>query len=231
MKDTYLGVIVARKGSKGIKNKNYLLIDKKKNKRLIDYTFSVATNAKSLDAIVLTTNDKSIIRRSNLYNLTMVIKRSEKLSGDSIKTVDVVIDAVNKFKKNFFLPNNIVLLQPTSPLRKTKHIEESIKMFKKNKKKFNSLVSVTEYEGVHPLKLKKISKNKIVPFVRGSDSELPRQKLKKLYFLNGLVYIIKTKNLLKNKTFFDNCFPYFVSKKFSLNLDSIEDLRQLKQKI
>lgn len=231
MKDTYVGIIVARKGSKGIKNKNYLLLDKKKNLRLVDYTFLSATNCKSLSAVVLTTNDERIIKRAKSYNIQMIIKRSERLSGDNVKTVSVVIDAIKKFEKKFFLPENIVLLQPTSPLRKIKHIKGSIELFKNKKKYINSLVSVSEYEGIHPDKLKKIKKNRIFPFSNRSNSELPRQNLKKLYCLNGLIYIVKTKIILKKKTFFDNCLPYFVKKKFSINIDGIEDLKKLKKKI
>ena len=134
MKNSFLGVIVARKGSKGIKNKNFLLVNKKKNKRVIDYTLLAAKQSKKLNSILLTSNDERILKRAKKYDLDMLVKRTLNLSKDKTKTVASVIDAVKRFTKKFYKPEYIVLLQPTSPLRKTKHIDESINFFLKNKK-------------------------------------------------------------------------------------------------
>ncbi len=229
MKNSFLGVIVARKGSKGIKNKNFLLINKKKNKRIIDYTIQAAKKSKKLNSILLTSNDERILKRAKKYNLDLIIKRSLNLSKDNTKSVDTVIDAVKKFTKKFYKPEYIVLLQPTSPLRKTKHIDESINFFYKNKKKCNSLVSVSEYNGIHPFKLKKIVNNFIQPLIDNTDSEKPRQIMPKVYKLNGLIYIIKTDVLINRKTFFNRCIPFFIEKRFSLNLDNYEDLKELRK--
>ena len=229
MKNNYLGIIVARKGSKGIKNKNFLIINKKENKRVIDYTLESAKQAHKLNSVILSSNDERILNRAKKYDLDMIIKRSSKLSNDNSKTVDAVIDAVKKFEKKFYKPKFIVLLQPTSPLRKSKHIDESINFFNKNNMKYNSLVSVSEYNGTHPFKLKKIVKNYIKPFIDKADSEKPRQSMPKVYKLNGLIYIIKTDVLIKKKTFFNLCVPYFIKEKYSLNLDNYEDLAKLKK--
>jgi CMP-N,N'-diacetyllegionaminic acid synthase len=102
MKNNYLGVIVARKGSKGIKNKNFLLINKKDNKRIIDYTLESAKQAHKLNSVILSSNDERIINRAKKHDLDMIIKRSSKLSDDNSKTVDAVIDAVKKFEKKFY---------------------------------------------------------------------------------------------------------------------------------
>ena len=51
----------------------------------------------------------------------------------------------------------------------------------------------------------------------------------KVYKLNGLIYIIKTDVLIKKKTFFNLCVPYFIKEKYSLNLDNYEDLAKLKK--
>jgi CMP-N-acetylneuraminic acid synthetase len=231
MKNSYLGIIVARKGSKGIKNKNFLLINKKENKRVIDYTLQSAKQSRKLNSIILSSNDERILNIAKKYDLDMLIRRSSKLSDDKSKTVDAVIDAVRKFEKKFYKPKFVVLLQPTSPLRKSKHIDESINFFNKNNKKYNSLVSVSEYHGTHPFKLKKIVKNYIKPFIDKTDSEKPRQSMPKVYKLNGLIYIIKSAILIKKKTFFNLCVPYFIEEKYSLNLDNYEDLAKLKKNI
>ncbi len=229
MKNSFLGVIVARKGSKGIKNKNFLLVNKKKNKRVIDYTLLAAKQSKKLNSILLTSNDERILKRAKKYDLDMLVKRTLNLSKDKTKTVASVIDALKRFTKKFYKPEYIVLLQPTSPLRKTKHIDESINFFLKNKKKCNGLVSVSEYNGTHPFKLKKIINNFVRPLVNNTDSEKPRQFMPKVYKLNGLIYIIKTDVLLKGRTFFNRCIPFFIEKRYSLNLDNYRDLKELRK--
>ena len=231
MKNSYLGIVVARKGSKGIKNKNFLLVNKKKNKRIIDYTLLAAKRSIKLNSILLTSNDERILKVAKKYDLDMIVKRRSSLSKDNSKTVDAVIDALNRFTKKFYKPENIVLLQPTSPLRKTRHIDQSINFFNKNKKKCNSLVSVSEYDGIHPFKLKKIVNNFVEPFINNADSEKPRQIMPKVFKLNGLIYIIKSDVLLKRRTFFDRCIPFLIDKRFSLNLDNYYDLVELKKKL
>lgn len=219
-----LGIIPARKGSKGIINKNFRLV--KKNKRLIDYTLIAAKKSKLINKIVLTTDDERIIKHSKKYKIDYIFKRNKKLSTDHIKTSSVVINTLNRIKD--FKADLIILLQPTSPLRNSFHIDESIRLFCKNYKKYNSLVSVSLLQESHPFKLKKIQKGFLIPFLRGTNSEVPRQKLKKVYKLNGGIYLIKKNTFNKKKTFFDKTMPYVMDKKYSLNIDTYDDFEQLK---
>jgi CMP-N,N'-diacetyllegionaminic acid synthase len=220
-----LGIIPARKGSKGIPNKNFVKI--RNNKRLIDYTIIAAKKSKLLTKIALTTDDDRIINHSKKYKIDFMIKRQKKYSTDYIKSIDVVYDVLKKIKN--YEADLIMLLQPTSPLRKSSHIDESIELLYKKYNKYNSLVSVSLLEEPHPYKLKKIKKNFLVPFIKNTSSEIPRQKLDKVYKLNGAIYLIK-KNILKDrKTFFNKTMPYIMSDKYSLNIDTVNDLKLLKK--
>ncbi len=185
-----LGVIPARKGSKGVPNKNFIKVYK--NKRLIDYTLIAAKKSKLISKIAITTDDTRIIKHSKKYKLDYVIKRQKKYSTDYIKSIDVVFDVLKKVKN--FEPDLIILLQPTSPLRKSQHIDESIELLIRKYKKYNSLVSVSILEEPHPFKVKKITNNYLVPFIKNKSSEIPRQKLDKVYKLNGSIYLIKKKS-------------------------------------
>lgn len=220
-----LGIILARKGSKGIPNKNFVKI--RNNKRLIDYTIIAAKKSKLLTKIALTTDDDRIINHSKKYKLDFTIKRQKKYSTDYIKSIDVVYDVLKKIKN--YDADLIMLLQPTSPLRKSSHIDESIELLYKKYKKYNSLVSVSLLEEPHPYKLKKIKKNFLVPFIKNTSSEIPRQKLDKVYKLNGAIYLIKKNILEGRKTFFNKTMPYIMSDKFSLNIDTVNDLKFFKK--
>ena len=218
-----LGIIPARKGSKGIKNKNF---KKVKKRRLIDYTFIEAKKSKYISKIVLTTDDPRIIQHSKKYKIDYIIKRKKTISKDNSKTNLAILDILEKIKN--FNPDLLILLQPTSPLRKSKHIDEALKIFCKNSKKYNSLVSVTKLEEPHPYKLKKIKNNYLLPFLNGKDSEMPRQKMEKIFKLNGAIYIVKKDIFLKKKTFLDKTLPYIMDEKFSLNIDIELDFKYLK---
>lgn len=219
-----LGIIPARKGSIGIRNKNFVRVN---DKRLIDYTMLAAKKSKLLTKIVLSTDDDRIIKLSKKYKFDFTIKREKKYSTDYAKSIDVALDVLRKIKN--FNADLIMLLQPTSPLRKSSHIDDSIKLFCKNYKKYNSLVSVCFLEEPHPYKLKKIKNKFLVPFIKNSNSEIPRQKLDKVYKLNGSIYLIKKKILENKKTFFHKTLPYIMEEKFSLNIDTINDLNALKK--
>lgn len=217
-----LAIIPARKNSKGVKNKNFKIVNKKK--RLIDYTIIEAKKSKYISKIALTTDDIKIINHSKKYNLDYLINRKKKLANDNTSSSLVVSDVLNKIKN--FDADYILLLQPTSPLRKSIHIDEAIKKLHKNQKKYNSLVSICRLEDPHPFKLKKIQKKYLVPFLKGKRSEIPRQNLKKVYRLNGAIYLIKRNTFIKKKSFFDKTLPFIMNENFSLNIDTNLDFKR-----
>ena len=221
-----LGIITARKGSKGVPNKNFKII--KNKKRLIDYTIMESKKSKYISKIAVSTDDDRIISHIKKYKIDYIIKRKKNLSTNSSKSIDVVIDVIKRLK-NLEL-DLVILLQPTSPLRKSFHIDNAIKLLCKKYKKYDSLVSISSIEEPHPLKLKKIEKGYLESFIKGSNSEIPRQSLKKIYKLNGAIYLIKKKTLMKKKTFFSKTLPFKMDQKYSLNIDTMSDLKTLQNR-
>ena len=225
-RNSFLGIIVARKGSKSIKNKNLFKI---MGKPLIEYTLDEAVKSRLLSDLVISTDDTKILKIAKKYQIKHFGKRSKNLSNDTAKTIDVIIDVIKKLKKN--IPEFIVLLQPTSPLRKKKHIDESIRQMMKFRNKFDSLVSITRIDEPHPHKIKKIINGKVISFINGTNSEIPRQKLPKAYKLNGLIYICKTKILLNKKTLLYNTLPYVSKDSNIVNIDTLDDIEIFKMKL
>lgn len=115
----------------------------------------------------------------------------------------------------------LVLLQPTSPIRKPKDIENMINLLKE--KNADACVSVTQFEEPHPFKLKSIDNDGYVKsFIDGTTSEVPRQSLPKAYALNGAIYITKIETILNEKTFLpQKTVPYIMDT--NINIDSEED--------
>ncbi len=206
-----LGVIPARAGSKGIPKKNIKLLH---GKPLVAYTIEAAI-ASNLDRVVVTTDCEEIAKISKICGAE-VMMRSDDLSKDTTPTLPVIQDVIEKLQ---FECEAVVTLQPTSPLRTYKHINEALDLFK-NSKDANSLVSVVEVpHNFMPEKLMRANGDYLV----GSNDIKRRQELDVIYARNGAaIYITKMINI--NKYIFGGLVvPYHMSKINSLDIDDIED--------
>ena len=91
----FLGLIPARAGSKGVKNKNTVLI---KNKKLIEYTFDAGIKSKLLKKIIVSTNCKKVMNLKKKYKNIKFLQRSEYLSRDNSSIFDVIKDTIQREK-------------------------------------------------------------------------------------------------------------------------------------
>ena len=219
-----IALIPARNGSIGIKNKNIVYL---KNKHLIEYSFLEATKSKLINKVFLSTNDHRVIKIKKKYKKIEIILRNKQLSNSSALLQDVLCDSILTIKKNLNLKNfNLILLQPTSPLRKVKDINNAILLFKKDKKS-KTLASVSTPIN-HPYEFLYYENHKLKKLIN-SKKNTNRQNLKKFFFVNGNIYILDANEFLKKKIFIDKNTKIFkMDKKFSLELDDYDDLKMMK---
>ena len=124
-----LGLIGARGGSKGIPRKN--LVDLAGHP-LIYYTFTEALKSESLDRVVLTTDDAEIAELARTCGVEVPFLRPEHLASDTASLADAIEHAVEWLREHDgYVPDALLLLQPTSPLRQAKHIDEAIALFER----------------------------------------------------------------------------------------------------
>ncbi len=228
IKKKFLAIIPARGGSKSIKNKNLFLINKKP---LIFYTIRSALKSKYLTTTVLSTDSKIIARYvKNFPKIKIPFLRPKKLSGDRVLTLPVLKYTLLRYEKLMNVKYDfVVLLQPTSPLRSAKDIDNSISLL--IKKKTDSLISVTSVEANHPLRMKIILKNKrLANYVKQKsfDNMKPRQTLPKVYIRNGAIYIMSRELLMKNKISNKKTIAYYMDQSSSINIDDYKDIILLK---
>ena len=141
-KEINLALIAAREGSKGVKNKNLLNI---KNKPITKIAVDIATKLKKIDNVILSSDSKKILNTVPNCEKLIKLKRKKKLSQDSTPMMPVMQDAIKNFEKFFkykYQVKNLVIIDPTSPLRNSSDINKAIALFKK--KKPDLLVSVHE---------------------------------------------------------------------------------------
>ena len=131
---------------------------------------------------------------------------------------------VTFFKKQGDDFDYIVLIQPTSPLRKKGDIDRAIEKLIKNADQADSLVSLGESNAGHPAYAKKILGLWMTPYVKGFKKVTRRQDLDKAYFPCGSIYISKTEKLLKTKTFYQKrAIPFLLERWQYFEIDDIFD--------
>jgi CMP-N-acetylneuraminic acid synthetase len=191
----YLGIIPARLGSKRIYQKNLKILN---GKPLVEWTLDAAAKSITLDALYISSDSQEIIELATKeYDADCFGPRPSDLALDTTSTFDVVADIISLYQRSGQEIQNIVLLQPTSPLRTTKHIEEAIQLFEKYGK--IPLQSYSESE-CPPQWIFKLDLNGCPIRVEDSN-KLRSQDLGKYFRINGAIYIIPTQTLLATKTF------------------------------
>ncbi len=213
---SFIGIVPARGGSKRLPNKNLLYLA---GKPLIAWTLEAALKSKYLDHIVVSSDKDEILKVARDYGVETV-KRPKELATDSAKTVDVVRHVLESIKKEY---NYIVLLQPTSPLRTERHIDESIEFL--ISKNADAVISVCETE-YPPLWCNTLPEDlSMENFIRKEIIGTRSQDLPKYYRLNGAIYICKSDELIKQKTFFlnKNIYAYIMDRKSSIDIDDETD--------
>ena len=222
MEKKILAVIPARGNSKGIKKKNIVKI---LGKPLIYYTIKEAKKSKFISDLVLSTDSKEIKKIAEKFGVAVPFLRPRNLSSDFIPSLPVIKHATNFMERVKGLKYDyILMLQPTSPLRNCKDIDNSIK--KIITRKCHSVISIVNVGGNHPFRMKVIKKGKLKNFVKKREEDMrPRQKLKKIYIRNGSIYLSTRDTIMKqNKLVGKENLPYLMPKERSVNIDSWVDL-------
>ncbi len=215
-----IAIVPARCGSKGFPDKN---IAKIAQKTLLELAIKVGLDSKVVNDVYVSADCEKYHAIALAAGAKSLGLRPQELATDTTKSIDVIVDLLESVEEKY---DYMVLLQPTSPLRSPEDIDA---MFLQMKKTMSpSSVSVVHIEEPHPYKLKSISKKGYLKaFIKGTDSEYPRQSLAKIYALNGAIYIIKIKTLLSKKTLFPKKTCAYIMKN-NINIDSEDDFLYLK---
>jgi len=219
-----LAIIPARKSSEELKNKN---IRKFNKKPLIFWTLKAAQKSKLIDEVVVSSNSSKILNYSKKFKKFILSKRPENLSTKKSEIIDTIFFEMKKFENCKI----IILLQPTSPLRRSEDIDKSLRKMIGNKRE--SCVSYTEIK-YNPYNFYLIKKNKISFLVnkRKKIKSTNRQSFKKVFYPSGDIYISTSNRLKKKKNFVDlKTYPYIVSTKRASDIDNIWDFKTAEFKL
>jgi len=223
MKILYL--IPARGGSKGLPNKNIRFLH---GKPLIAYSIIAANSSDFKGNVVVSTDSNEIAEAGLKYKATVPFLRPENLASDTAATIDVIIHALEWYKEKQVFFDTVVLLQPTSPLRTSKDIDDALLLFKS--KKAEAVASVCEAEH-HPLWTNVLPEDgNMENFLRDEVKGKNRQQLPKYFRLNGAVFISTTDALYKHKSFIhQHTFAFKMPVERSIDIDTEMDFKLAEQ--
>lgn len=208
-----IAIILARKGSIRLKNKNRKKIN---GISLVDWSINFAKKLNFLNDIIISSDDQKILKKY-INNSVTVINRPKLLSKKDSSSVDAIIHAATEYEKKKRKIDSILLLQPTSPIRSLQAVNYAFKKYNYFKKK-KSIISVS--------KSKNESKKNY--YIRGNNLAHLQSKNKNCYQIDGNFYIASLKFLKKYKSFLykDKTHPIINKyKKFSVDIDTIDDFK------
>lgn len=220
MNKRILAVITARGGSKGVPRKN---IKKLGRKPLIVYTINVAKGSRLISNLIVSTDDREIADVAKKNGADTPFIRPAELAGDTVGHVDVMKHAVGFMEERlgiFF--DYVVILQPTSPFRLVEDIDETLRVLMESDA--DSGVSMTELDGDHPVKVKKMEGNQVLPYCLPESEGVRRQDLPKAYKRSSAVYAVKRNVLMEQGMIFGNStVGYVVPTERSIDIDTEYD--------
>ena len=209
-----IAIIPARSGSKGLKDKNVLMIN---GKHMMVYTIEAALESNMFDKIIVSSDSLyygEIAKKSG----AIFHHRDNNLALDNTPTFDVIKDILDNYQGYDYF----VLLQPTSPLRDSNDIKKAIELFDKNYDKFDSLVSVCEAHKPSFLINELDDDMSLKNFI--FDAKNYRRQKYKQYEINGAIFISKVDTYLKNGSFYGKTSVAFVMEKsHSIEVDDKYD--------
>lgn len=208
-----LAVIPARGGSKGVRRKNIREIN---GKPLVVYSIEAAKASSYLDKVVVSSEDEEILSICEKWG-SETITRPVELAGDNTPGVNVVLHALQIYNDYDY----VVLLQPTSPLRRSKDIDGAIEFCVNSSASF--CVSVCESDKNPYWMFTKNSDNSLSKIVPG---KIPgrRQDIPKIYILNGAIYVTEVTWIKTNKAYnYEDAIAYEIPVEYSIDIDTEQD--------
>ena len=220
MKPKIIAIIPARGGSKGLPRKNVRLLN---NKPLIYYTIREALGSKSLDRIIVSTEDKEITELAKAYGAE-VITRPAELAKDDTPILSVFQHAIQHLEEvEHYHPEVIVILQPTSPLRIAEDIDGVIEKFLQTD--CDSVVSVCEVE-CPPQWMYTLKGDRLQPVIKEEKKTFRQQDVPEAYRLNGTVYVTHRDVIMKQNTVMGNdTRAYIMPLERSIDIDTETDFK------
>jgi CMP-N,N'-diacetyllegionaminic acid synthase len=215
-----LGLVPARSGSKGVPGKNTRPLA---GRPLLTYTAQAARESGVIDRIVLSTDSEAIAAIGRESGLEVPFLRPAALAADESPMLPVLQHALTSLAASGWEPEIVVLLQPTSPLRRAQHVREAVALLRETGA--DSVVTVVELpRHLSPDYVMQIDGGVLKPFLPDGARVTRRQDARPAYSRDGTVYACWRRTIERfNGIYGDDCRPLVIDAADSLSIDSPAD--------
>jgi len=226
-----IALIPARGGSKGIKNKNLQRVG---DLTLVEWAIRAAVNSELVSKVIVTSDSDKIISNASLFveksllenkKIVYFHKRPSELSTDNSKIIETLREIVRSFSLSESNCDAILMLQPTSPFRKAREVDQFLDFSQENGSYFPS-VSIKEVTDSHPARMYFLNKNNKLTHSSFLKMEefFPRQELTKLYLRDGAYYLMTLDMIRNGIPVVHESKAFLRTYPFNLNIDDQSDL-------
>lgn len=214
-----VGIILARGGSKRLPGKN---IRPLLGKPLIAYSIEAARGANSLSRTIVSTDDAEIASVARACGAEVPFLRPSEFATDESLVVGALAHAVDWLEQGGLSVDTVVLLQATSPLRRSEHIDGAVALFKATKA--DTVTAVTQ-PAVHPFWCWNATGEFLQPFFSLSHMDIPRSELPAAAIENGAVYVFRRELLRQGNIYGDKVAGFFMDPADAVDVDTIGDFQ------
>lgn len=223
-----LGLVPARGGSKGIPGKNVRPL---LGRTLLEYAARAAAESGVIDRLVLSTDDAAIAAAGERAGIEVPFLRPPALAADDTPMLPVIEHAVSVLESAGWSPEIVVLLQPTSPLRRPAHIRAAVERLRRSQA--DSVVTVIELpRHLSPDYVMRVDDGRLVPFLPEGAAVTRRQDARPAFVRDGTVYAFWRRTLRDTGSLYGRvCRPLVLPASESLTLDSEDDWREAERRL
>lgn len=220
-----LAVIPARGGSKGIPRKNLAKIGER---TLVGHAIHFAQQSKLFDHILVSTDDEEISKEADRHGYPPEFTRSPEVSHDRASSTQLLLEVDAQSNQLGWGVERYVLLEPTSPMRNKRRVQEALELTYRG---FDAALTLSSIDTkFHPDKQFKINgQNVAMFFTERGRGIVARQELTTTYIRNGFCYVVCATALRETKSIFGSHLGAVVCDEPYVNIDSLEDLERCRE--
>lgn len=223
-----LGLIPARGGSKALPGKN---IKPLCGRSLVQRAADTARASGVLDRVILSTDDEAIAAHGQSAGLTIPFLRPAAFATDASPMMDVAVHALKTLSEtDEYVPDALLILQPTSPLRSPEHIRQAVSLLEG----YEAVCSVVPLpQDISPHYVMKIRDDGCLDFfMPDGDRFTRRQDVPVAYRRDGTIFLTRTEVVLNAHSFYGKrCRPMVLQPDEILNIDTAKDWDEAKRRL
>jgi CMP-N-acetylneuraminic acid synthetase len=215
-----LAIVPARSGSKGVPGKN---VKPLAGHSLLEYTARAAHESGVINRVVLSTDSAEIADEGRRVGLEVPFLRPAMLAADDTPMLPVILHALDATEQDGWHPDVVVLLQPTSPLRRPEHVRDAVRLLCDTEA--DSVVTVVELpRHLSPDYVMRLDEGRLRPFLADGERITRRQDARPAYSRDGTVYACWRDTIERFGSIYgEDCRALLIDPRESLSIDSPDD--------